>query len=109
MKRKFEPFDAEKINKEFWDLPSQDRAALMEAMSLYQQNSGIGYQVKNYGKGLEMITDSGSAQGRCLFFTRTPERFIALLVYKKESQKLPKRIESTARERLNEYKRTEKL
>lgn len=51
-----------------------------------------------------MITDGGAGQGRCLFFTRDQESLIVLLVYKKESKKLPKQIEQTASARLAKYK-----
>jgi phage-related protein len=104
MNRKFRPFDEITIISELRKLPAQDRSALFEAMQHFQNGTRIGYTHKRYGKELEMITDSGVGQGRCLFFVRDQNNLIILLVYKKESQKLPKQIEQAARIRLAKYR-----
>ena len=103
MRRKFEPFDAETIKREFLALPSEDASSLKFAMESYQWDLGTGYVVKNYGQGLYMIKDSSHGQGRCLFFRTVagqPERLVALLIYKKESQEAPARVIETARKRM---------
>jgi hypothetical protein len=106
MIRKFKAFDVKTINSEFATLPSADLRDLTHAMSLYQQNAGVGYTVKNYGDDLMMI--KGSKQGRCLWFAigesqNGVEILIALLVYKKEGQEVPARVMERARERLRRY------
>ena len=103
MRRKFEPFDAETIKREFLALPGEDASSLKFAMESYQWDLGTGYVAKNYGLGLFMIKDSSHGQGRCLFFrivVGQPERLIALLIYKKESQEAPARVIETARKRM---------
>lgn len=103
VKRKFEPFDALVINREFMALPTVDAAELKFAMQNYQDDLGVGYTVRNYGDGLLMLKPSSRSQGRCLFFYREVvdgvERLVALLIYKKESQEVPVRILKAARER----------
>jgi hypothetical protein len=79
VRRKFEPFDAETIKREFLALPSEDASSLKFAMESYPWDLGTGYFVKNYGQGLFMIKDSSHGHGRCLFFTRVagnPERLV---------------------------------
>jgi len=76
-------------------------------MAAYRDDLGIGYRVENYGEGLWMITDGGRGQGRCVFFRRIVEGdgsefLVALLFYKKETQKVPERILNTARRRLEQ-------
>lgn len=103
MRRKFEPFDAETIKREFLVLPSEDASNLKFAMESYPWDLVTGYVVKNYGQGLFMIKDSSHGQGRCLFFrtvVEQPERLIALLIYKKESQEALARVIETARKRM---------
>jgi phage-related protein len=112
VRRKFEPFDAEVIKREFFSLPVDDAISLKIAMKSYQDELGIGYRVENYGSGLEMLTDSGRGQGRCLFVCRdsagsNAERLIVLLIYKKESQKAPAHVVATARKRMERLKGNE--
>jgi len=64
VRRKFEPFDAETINREFLALSSEDASSLKFAMQSYQWDLGSGYVVRNYGGGLFMIKDSSHRQGR---------------------------------------------
>jgi len=57
-----------------------------------------------------MVTDAGRGQGRCLFFRRIEEpdgseTLVALLFYKKETQRVPERVLRTARQRLEGEKR----
>lgn len=115
MKRKFEPFDAETIKKEFFAVPEPDASNLKAAMSLYQRDAGIGYEIKNYGEGLMMLKATNRSQGRNLFFVsettvdaetgEQTERLIVVLIYKKESQEAPARIIETARRRMKETKK----
>jgi len=101
--RKFEAFDQVTINEEFLALPRADFRDLTHAMAQFQRGEVSGYTIKNYGDGLMMI--KGNRQGRCLWFS--PAQFedgiqvlIALLVYKKETIRVPDRILQTARERM---------
>ena len=91
---------------EFLDLPRESARDLKWATENYQSGRDANFTVKNYGKDLLMI--KGSGQGRCLFFGREVvddvELLIARLIYKKESQEVPKRILTTARDRLARYK-----
>lgn len=100
MSRKFEPFDERIIRKEFWELNTQDFLDLTEAMKNYQLETGVGYTIDNYG---EVLMIKGSRQGRGLFFTMVEGRVVLLLVYKKESQKAPKRVIDIAVSRKKEF------
>ena len=75
-------------------------------MKLFALTANIGYTVKNYGDGLMMIKPK-DGQGRCLFFTQVELagqlELIALLAYKKESQKLPDSVRRTALARKKTY------
>lgn len=97
------------INKELAALPTQDFLALTDAMKGYQLDSGVGYRVENYGNDLWMITDSGSGQGRGLFFaierTEEMEVLVVLRVYKKESRKAPPQEITLAQTRSEAYRR----
>lgn len=79
---------------------------LFEAMKLYRLDVGIGYTIKNYGDGLLMIKPK-DGQGRCLFFTEIELdgqiELVALLSYKKESQKLPEQHKRIALQRRETY------
>ncbi|HSI74028.1 MAG TPA: hypothetical protein VK934_12700 [Fimbriimonas sp.] len=112
MRRRFGPYNPEVINEELRKLPTRDAIDLKTAMKQYQDDTGVGYRIKNYGDGLMMISDSGRGQGRCLFFRaetninpktgEVEERLTALLVYKKETQKVPQSVIQTARKRMGE-------
>jgi len=92
---------------QFKSIPYEERARLFRAMKLYASFAEIGYVVKNYGSGLHMIKRS-DGQGRCLFFLSHEEEgvqtLVALLAYKKETQKLPERLRRLALERMKSYK-----
>ncbi len=103
MKRKFRPFDAETIRKEIMSLPAEDHKRLTVAMKAYQMGLGVGYQIKSYNSGIEMITDSGNSQGRCIYFTRAADELIVLVVYKKESDKAPRAILKLAKQRRDRF------
>lgn len=101
--RKFEAFDQATINEEFLALTRADFRDLTHAMAQYQRGEESGYIVKNYGDGLMMI--KGNRQGRCLWFSTDRiedgiQVLTALLVYKKETMRVPDRILQTARERM---------
>jgi hypothetical protein len=102
--RRWSSFNREVTNREFAALPQRDYADLTQAMKAYRQDIGAGYELKNYGGGLMMVKSSSGTQGRCLFFTIREEAGVevltALLIYKKETQEVPRRIEETARERM---------
>ena len=100
---KFVPFDPETINGEFLSLPTDDFLRLTAAMKLYQLGSEIGFRHKTYKNGIEMITDSGHGQGRCLFFVQAGACMIVLAIYKKESQSVPSRILKLVNERRRRY------
>ncbi len=101
--RKFEAFDQATINEEFLALPRADFRDLTHAMAQFQRGEESGYILKNYGDDLMMI--KGNRQGRCLWFTTNRvedgmQILTALLVYKKETMRVPDRILQTARERM---------
>lgn len=111
MKRKFEPFDADVINAEFAALPGSDRYRLMISMKRYQDEPDGNYRparVDSYGDGLLRIRhESGDYQGRALFSRvrsmagrrDVPQRLVLLVVYKKESDSVPRHILQRARDR----------
>jgi phage-related protein len=111
VRRHWTSFNRETTNREFSALPTEDRVGLFEAMKLYRIDAGIGYVVKSYGKGLMMIKPK-DGQGRCLFFTTIEtqgvQELVALLAYKKEGQKMPKRIKNLALERMADYQQDRK-
>ena len=82
----------------------EDRRKLKFAMASYASDIGANDRLENYGDGLMMITDSSRGQGRCLFFTVAnvdgEEVLTALLVYKKETQRAPRRLLDTALQRM---------
>lgn len=106
MQRHWKSFNKEITNREFLALSVEDRLGLFEAMKLYRLDAGIGYVVKNYGKGLMMIKPK-DGQGRCLFFTTVEtegvQELVALLAYKKEGQKMPERLKNLALQRMATY------
>jgi hypothetical protein len=108
VERRWISFDRAVTNKEFLQMPESDRLDLFEAMKRYRLLQGIGYVVKNYGDGLMMIKPNSPSAGRCLFFIETQQGDVtilkALLAYKKESDEVPKHIESTARARMRRSK-----
>ena len=71
--------------------------------------TGIGYEVEDYGGGLKKNPQSGRTQGRCLFFAEIESKdsvvLVALMFYKKESQRVPTQKLATARQRMNEYRK----
>ena len=89
MPRKFAPYDPRVIKRELSELSSDDFRDLTFAMKNYQEETGIGYTVSDYG---EVLMIKGRRQGRGLFFAPIEDRFILLKVYKKESRKAPKHI-----------------
>lgn len=101
--RKFKPFNEQVIRKELLALPATDHKALTVAMAAFQDETGTGYRIKDYGDGLKMITDSGRGQGRGLFFIETEDSFVLLSVYKKEGQKAPTSLLDTAKQRKKKY------
>ena len=106
MRRRWTSFDPPTTNKELSALPREDRVALYDAMESYRDGEQ-GFRLKSYDSGLLMLTDAGRGQGRCLFFKivrrRDEERLVALLFYKKESAKAPRRVIDTARSRMQKY------
>ena len=72
-------------------------------MEQFQRGEVSGYTVRNFGDGLMMIKDN--RQGRCLWFSADRvehgvQILTALLVYKKETMRVPDRILQTARQRM---------
>ena len=106
MSRKWGAFDSERITEEMKALPTEDYKRLRLAMFNYARDIQVAYRVESYGDGLMMVTDAARGQGRCLFFSVRIENGVelltALLVYKKESQKAPKRILDLARQRMRD-------
>lgn len=109
--RHWSSFDSSVTDREFAALNVDDRVSLFEAMKLYRMDAGVGYVVKSYGQGILMIKPK-AGQGRCLFFgvveTQGSLELVALLAYKKESQKVPRRLLDLASERMRQYKERRK-
>jgi hypothetical protein len=107
VKRRWTSFDKRITDREFLSLPLDDRVGLFEAMKLYRLEVGTGYIVQSYGHGL-MALKPKSGQGRCLFFcireVGGDQELVALLAYKKESQRMPVRFRELAFDRMREYK-----
>jgi len=106
--RRWISFDTPTTVREALQIPAPDRGSLFEAMAAYRDNVGAGYRIESYGDGIQMITDAGRGQGRCLFFKRVIDKdgnelLVALLFYKKETQRVPSRILDTARRRLDGF------
>lgn len=76
-------------------------------MVAYAEGREAGFRHSDYGDGLEMLTDGGRGQGRCLYFTRdsdgATETLVILLAYKKETEKAPTATLQTARNRRETY------
>jgi|GEM_PF-1710799 len=105
--RKFIAYDAETINEELLSLSKADFLDLTLAMEYFQNASEAKYTVKNYDDGLMMI--KGNRQGRCLWFFKGEtvdgiEILIVVLVYKKETQRVPSKVLETARSRMAMYR-----
>src|SRR5947209_1503191 len=96
MVRKFIPFEPATITEEFRRLDSPHRAKLMYAMERFQESfiKVAPAAIKSgYPQGiLEIRHQEGVYKGRALFFERTSEQLIVLIVYRKESNKTPKRF-----------------
>ena len=111
MRREFVPFSEEVILREFRALPENDRAKLYALIEHYE-TVGLGnpspVQIDDYGDGIFRLRHIKPAyQGRLIFFTvdkvKNFERIVILLVYKKETQKTPKSILETARNRRKQW------
>jgi hypothetical protein len=104
MARRWRSFDQETTDQEFLSIPLTDMIALFDAMRLYALEAPGGFVVKSYGKGLMMIKATNQTSGRCLFFTVSDtegdQALTALLAYKKESDEVPARVLTTARQRM---------
>jgi phage-related protein len=113
VRREFVPFDEGIIVKELRALPNRDRAKL-EALIEHYETVGLGNpapaQVDDYGEGLYRSRHSKAAyQGRLIFFAaqraKEFERLVILMVYKKESQRVPISAIETARRRKQQWER----
>ena len=109
MERRWVYSDRKRNQKEFDALPNPDQKALVRAMARYAVGDDVGYRHETYDYGIEMLTDGGRGQGRCLYFRPGKEGGIEILAilrfYKKESQKAPPNIIEAARRRRATYRR----
>ena len=107
MQRIWEAWNQKRYEKELAALPLEDHKALVLAMEAYRQFRESGFTHKHYPKGVEMVTDAGNWQGRCLFFSLglfgEVEILVVVLVYKKETQELPTQILRLAQDRKRDY------
>lgn len=107
MERRWVYSDERTNAKEFDALPTEDRRALFRAMTSYARGDEAGYRLEAYDGGIEMITDGGRGQGRCLYFRPGIENGVEVLtilrVYKKETRKAPQRILRSALTRRTTY------
>ena len=110
------PFNADSIRQEFLALPAFDRARLMRAMKRYQdgtEGDARPAEIDSYEGGIHRIKSSDpKAQGRGLFSrirrkTKEakdgPELLALLVVYKKESDSVPRSVLDKARQRKKGY------
>lgn len=99
-------FDDDTLVAEMATIPQPDRGALFYAMDRYAKGEPVGFEVKDYGDDLYMIKAKGERAGRCLFFTfdeKDRTTLVALMAYKKGSQKRPEHLIRAARERRGRY------
>ncbi|MCO5297806.1 MAG: type II toxin-antitoxin system RelE/ParE family toxin [Fimbriimonadaceae bacterium] len=113
MRREFEPFDEEVILAELESLPTKDRSKLAALMEFYEEvETGNPYpaQIDLYDHGIYRIRHAkASYQGRALFCVSEAregyQKLTLLVVYKKESHKVPAAILQTARRRMEQHKK----
>lgn len=111
MRREFVPFDEEVIRKEFDDLPAKD-ADKLAALIVHYQAIGLGNpspaQIDDYGDGLYRLRHIKPAYaGRLIYFAVDRqagfERLVILMVFKKQSQKVPANVIETAKRRKQQW------
>ena len=114
MRREIIPFDEETILRELKMLPDSDRAKL-EALIEHYEMMGFGNPspapIDDYGDGLYRLRHIKPAyQGRLIFFAVDSvagfERLVILMVYKKQSQKVPANVLETAKRRKKQWEET---
>ncbi len=93
MARKWISFNYDVTNAEFASIPQPHLDALANAMKMYGKSAAGGFIVKHFAQGFMTLKATNRTQGRCCFVTRQEpngdETLIALLFYKKETQKAP--------------------
>ncbi len=113
MRREWVFFDEKIIRAELDSLPPKEAAKLVSLMEHYGQ---IGHEnpspamVDDYGDGLKRLRHIKPAyQGRLLFFavdrSSGYERLVALTVYNKQSQDVPRNILDRARARKAQFEK----
>ena len=113
MQREWAYCDEELIRREVAELPAKDRAKLLALMEHYRT---VGHanpspvMIDDYGDGIKRLRHIKPAyQGRLLFFaidrTSGSERLVALTVYKKQSQDVPKSVLDRAKARKAQFER----
>ena len=113
MRRVIEAFDEDTIRSELSSLPIKDRSKLSALLEFYE-NSQSGdphpVQIDAYGGGILRIRHAKAAyQGRALGYIsesrKDYQKLILLLVYKKESDRVPSAVMETARRRMEQHKK----
>ena len=116
MRREIEPFDEATIISELSALPAKDRAklaALLEFLEESQDGNPYPAQIDGYEHGLLRLRHVKAAyQGRAIFYVSESkqqfQKMVLLIVYKKETKKVPTAILETARQRMDQHKRKKK-
>lgn len=109
-------FDEDVIRAELESLPSKDRAKLAALMEFYE---GVGLenpypaQIDSYEHGILRIRHvKANYQGRALYYVSESlegfQKLTLLVVYKKETGKVPSAVIETARRRMDQHKRKKK-
>lgn len=113
MRRERVFFDQGVIRAELDDLPAKDASKLTSLMEHYRtagSDNPSPVMIDDYGGGIKRLRHIKPAyQGRLLFFTmdRTAafERLVALTIYKKQSQDVPRNVLERAKSRKAQFER----
>jgi len=111
MRREFEAFDKEVIDKELEELEDKHEAALLVVMDMFEDSpykASRPVYIEDMGDGIfEIRHHSGTYQGRCLYYVSASskdfQRLTILAVYKKESRRTPARTLKLAKKRKEEH------
>lgn len=93
------------VESEILGISDEDqRGWLLAAMKEYEKGQLPAGKVKPIGDGiLEITVNRGGVFLRCLFFHPKPFIAVALKVYMKKTNKLPKQVHKVAQERMREW------
>lgn len=109
-------FDREVVDSEYLALPQADAANLGKLIKLLEASptrTSKPVLVEDYGQGIRCLRDvNAQYQGRCLFFVAEArpgyQRLVVVAFYKKEADRVPKRILDKALKRKAAWERKKK-